>query len=564
MPPQQPQVDWSKAKPVAAPDVDWSKAAPVNASPESHPPGYETMRDIVQGIPHALVGAGKGLHHTISSADEFMRAHAPAFMTNEWFGFGKPTNIAKEREYEKPEGTAQNIGYGGEQAAEFLAPGGLEEKGAVKLAELAPKLGKVAKPLARMITSGIGSGAVNTAQGGSPTTGALLGAGGTGAGELLHAAAPTLTGIAQGLKPEAFGKTGKAILNETSGVLPGSIRKSARGVLDKLNPELDAAARAASVRPNPVKALLPAPAKEIPLGDPFIRDTPGELIPAAPLPRANIVGGSSPRVAAQLGSTEATIPPRLTRDDAFMHSGVRPPIELPTSGPGVLIRPFEAPTNAAGIPPTIPNANISLAKPRSVANEALVKAGGGTAENPFGENERKMYKGVGKMAKMLETDVRGEPIPENITPFQALQLKRGIGKAQPKGSWSPESANAFKGPRTTIYKALNDEFENAVPEAAPLNRRISALIPATKPAANFLYGHALGPGAGAILGGLHGYRRAGLPGALEEGAGGAAAGLLVPGAMNTAARIGYSPALQRAMVPAAMGTILQADRKKKE
>jgi len=458
MPPQQPQVDWSKAKPIAAPDVDWSKAAPVNASPESHPPGYETMRDIVQGIPQALVGAGKGLHHTISSADEFMRAHAPAFMTNEWFGFGKPTDIAKEREYEKPEGTAQNIGYGGEQAAEFLAPGGLEEKGAAKLAELAPKLGKVAKPLARMITSGIGSGAVNTAQGGSPTTGALLGAGGTGAGELLHAAAPTLTGIAQGLKPEAFGKTGKAILNEPRGVMPGAIRKSARGIVNELTPELNAAA------------------------------------------------DSSP-------------------------------------------------------------AMIPMASAREAANEQI-----GTA---MGQNEPRLKAGTKKMARQLSTrtfepGIGAEgpsatlPIPDEVPAREYLELKRGIGKALPAGSWSPESTNAFKGPRNSIYGTMAKEFENAVPEAAPLNRRINALIPATEAPKNFLYSHPLGPGAGAILGGLHGYRRAGIPGAIEEGMGGAAAGLLVPAAMNTAARIGYSPALQRAMVPAATGAILQADRKKKE
>lgn len=355
-----------------------------------------------------------------------------------------------------PQGTAQKIGYGGEQVGEFLVPGSLEEKGATKLATLLPKLGRFAEPAAKVAAGALSSGAVNTAQGGSPVAGALMGGGGKAVGLGLKAVAPTLTGIAQGLKPEDYGKTGSAILNGTRGILPGSIRSSARGVLDTLNPQLDAAAQAAT--------------------------TP-----------------------------------------------------------------------------------VPLAGPRQVAEELTNRA--------FGQNEPKMYKGVKRMANLVNQDLAGNPLPNEVTPYQALELKRGIGKAQPKGSWNPESSNAFKGPRTTLYNALNEEFLKAVPEAGPLNQRISALIPATERPKNFFFGHALGPGVGATLGGVGGYRRGVGPEGtdiatgLKEGAlgalGGAAAGYAVPAAMNTGARIAASPFLAP-LIRTGTGAVLQTDRKKKE
>jgi hypothetical protein len=386
-------------------------------------------------------------------------------MTNSNMGFGPPANLEHVKQMATPQGTAQKIGYGGEQIGEFLAPGGLEERGAAKLATLAPKLGKYAAPLAHVLTSAISSGGVNAAQGGSPVTGALMGAGGQVLGQGLKAAAPTLTGIAQGLKAP-FGKTGTAILDETKGVLPGSVRNSARGVLDTLNPALNDAA-----------------------------DKSTAMIPMQPAREA---------ASAEIGNAQTQNNPRLTKGIKRM-------------GNQLMTRDFEPGLGAEG-----PSARM--------------------------------------------------PIPDEIPARDYLELKRGIGKALPAGSWSPESSNAFKGPRNAIYGQMGKDFEQAVPEAAPLNQRISALIPATEKPKNFFFGHALGPGVGATLGGVGGYRRGIGPegtdigNGLKEGAlgalGGAAAGYAVPAAMNAAARMFWSPALGRYVLPAAEGAILQGTRNK--
>ena len=364
-------------------------------------------------------------------------------------------------------GTAGAIGKGAEQAAEFAIPGEAEEAAAAKLARVAPWAGKAAAPLAKAITSGVGSGAVNTLQGGSPVAGAAMGAGGSLVGSGLNAAAPTLTGIAQGLDAP-YGKTGKAILTETKGVFPGQIRNSARNVLDELNPQLNEAA-----------------------------DKSTALIPMQPARDA---------ASAEIGTAQTQNNPRLVKGIKRM-------------GNQLMARDFEPGLGAEG-----PSARL--------------------------------------------------PIPDQVPARDYLELKRGIGKALPAGSWSPESSNAFKGPRNAIYGRMAKDFETAVPEAGPLNKRISALIPATEKPNNFFFGHALGPGVGATLGGVGGYRRGVGPegtdiaNGLKEGAlgalGGAAAGYAVPSAMNAAARLSYSPALQRVVIPAATGAVLQADRKKKE
>ncbi len=263
-----------------------------------------------------------------------------------------------------------------------------------------------------------------------------------------------------------FGKTGTAILDETKGVLPGSVRNSARGVLDTLNPALNDAA-----------------------------DKSTAMIPMQPAREA---------ASAEIGNAQTQNNPRLTKGIKRM-------------GNQLMTRDFEPGLGAEG-----PSARM--------------------------------------------------PIPDEIPARDYLELKRGIGKALPAGSWSPESSNAFKGPRNAIYGQMGKDFEQAVPEAAPLNQRISALIPATEKPKNFFFGHALGPGVGATLGGVGGYRRGIGPegtdigNGLKEGAlgalGGAAAGYAVPAAMNAAARMFWSPALGRYVLPAAEGAILQGTRNK--
>lgn len=404
-----------------------------------------TAKDFGKGL---LEGAG----HTLNMGEDWAAQHLSPWFTTPIGQKPTPENsaasVARYKQLITPANTTQALGKNVEQIGEFLLPTGIEE-GAARLGGAA--LGKGGE-IAGHILGGAGHSAlINKAQGGSATEGALMGAGGSALGQGVRAVAPHAVELAQGIRGEG-GRAGKAILDETSGLLPGSIRNSARGVLSELNPRLNAAA-----------------------------DESTALLPMAPA--------------------------------------------------------------------------------RQVAGEQIAAA--------QGQNQPRLIKGVKKMANQLMereyTPILGAegpsatlPIPDEVPARDYLELRRGVGKALPSGSWSPESSNAFKAPRNAIYGTMTNQFHEAVPETAELDRRISSLIPATEEPSNFLYGHALGPVAGGILGGLHGYRSGGLPTALEEGAEGSLAGLVLPAGMNAGARIAASPLLPKLVVPAATGTLLQA------
>ena len=439
-------------------------------------PAPSTDQSLMQKVESGAEDLGKGVlegaGNTLNMGEDWAAKHLPPWFTTP---IGeKPTrensaaSVERYHQLITPANTTQAVGKGIEQAGEFLLPGGAEEKGAAKLAEFAPKLGRFAEPLARTLTSAVSSGAVNKVQGGDFGTGALMGGAGRVASEGLKMAAPTLTGIAQGLHPKDYGRTGTAILNETKGIAPGTIRNSANDVLSELNPQLNEAA-----------------------------DQSPALIPMAPA--------------------------------------------------------------------------------RKVAGEQITAA--------QGPNQPKLIKGVKRMAnQLMERDYEPAlgaegpsatlPIPEEVPARDYLELRRGIGKALPAGSWSPESSNAFKGPRNAIYGQMTNQFHEAVPETQELDRRISSLIPATEQPKNFFFGHALGPGVGATLAGVGGYRRGIGPegtdimGGLKEGTLGALsgglAGYAVPAAMNSAARIAWSPTGQRLIAPLVSGSILQTTRGKDE
>lgn len=141
-----------------------------------------------------------------------------------------------------PHGTAQKIGFGGEQAAEFLIPGAGEEKAGALAGKALPQLGRFAPVLGRLGAGALGTGAVNLAQGGSFGEGALLGAGTGAVGELGRAVAPALAESALGVtkRLRGFGKTpGEAALAEVRGIRPGTIAENARAALDDLTAQLE-------------------------------------------------------------------------------------------------------------------------------------------------------------------------------------------------------------------------------------------------------------------------------------------------------------------------------------
>lgn len=203
---------------------------------------------------------------------------------------------------------------------------------------------------------------------------------------------------------------------------------------------------------------------------------------------------------------------------------------------------------------------ISISGPREVGKRQVEKA--------LMDKAPKTVKGTKKLNDMLYFDNEGNEIPEHVTPREALGMKRRVGDAY---SWNPARKASLTAPRNAIYGSLNDVFENAVPEGKNLNRRITALIPATEPSKGG-FGHLWGPGAGAIFGGYYGARAGarnarasgteGLTGAIKGGlqgaAEGATAGTLLPAALNTGARAMYSRVLPKVIV----GTAAQATHRR--
>ena len=542
--------DWQAVEP-----SDWQEVTQTPAPSAPAPPQPSLLQRGLKMAGDVYTGATQGVESTLGGLGNLVTRP-----------FVSPEFAAGQKSYphavSTPQNTSQAIGKGIEQAGEFMLPGGAEEKGAAKLAEFAPKLA----PLFRAGTAAAGAAAVNTAQGGSPLTGALAGAGGSVIGQGLKAAAPIIaeTGLALPKAARAFGKTpGKALLEETKGIRPDTIAASARERMGQLTPELEQAADAASVQPNRARGLLTAPAQEIQTAGPvpFIRDAPGELIPAKPFPRGNIVGGGSPRVESQLGSTERTIPPRLTRDDLYMHSGIREPQPLPTSGPGVLIRP--APTGTGPIPSLLPNRTASLGPARSVIGNAMSSAESQNAEGLHGQLSQ-MQDFLGKRFGT------GEEIPSNVTPRELLDLKRGLSEEHLR--WNPETHNRALSVGRQAYGALDQELDRTVPEAAGLNQRLSSLIPVAQRAESVSRGapalqraaQRFGAHTGALtmggIGAAGGYKEGGLPGAIAGGLTGIVAPELVasPEGQIALARTLYK---MNGLTPL-VGAGLQADRKK--
>ncbi len=167
--------------------------------------------------------------------------------------------------------------------------------------------------------------------------------------------------------------------------------------------------------------------------------------------------------------------------------------------------------------------------------------------------------------------VSGEAIPESVTPSHLGRLQQGFSDEHLR--WNPDIHEQANAAGQRAYGAMTGELERTVPGTAPINRRISSLIPAVRaaestdrnaPMAQKIVGRFAAP-TGAMLSGLYGgeegYRHGGLPGAIAGAAGGIAAPLLVAtpeGQMVMARTLNHAPA----MTPAFTGALLQADRKK--
>lgn len=190
-------------------------------------------------------GVAKGALHTVSAADDWATAHLPSVMTTPIGQTPSHANSVAATQYAQnlstPMNTSQKVGKGIEQAAEFMIPGGAEDSigraiatkypslaatGAKLIASGSPELSAAGK----IVMQALSAGTVNAAQGGSFAGGAAGGAIGGAVGQTAKALAPTIAEIAMGSRAadRSLGKTpGIAILNETTGVNPGTIAQQA-------------------------------------------------------------------------------------------------------------------------------------------------------------------------------------------------------------------------------------------------------------------------------------------------------------------------------------------------
>lgn len=180
---------------------------------------------ILGGAADLGIGAARGVASTLGNIDA---------MANKIPGVGEflsPSDkVAKMQAHGVPQNTMQKIGKGAEQTAEFLVPGGAEES----------LLGKSAGLLARMAVKGAAAGAVNRAQGGTFTGGALAGGAGEAIGSGLKQLAPSMAEIALKVRgtDRGFGaEPGEAILKNTTGIKPSTVVASGKQSLQRLGGE---------------------------------------------------------------------------------------------------------------------------------------------------------------------------------------------------------------------------------------------------------------------------------------------------------------------------------------
>ena len=157
----------------------------------------------------------------------------------------------------RPTSPAQKLGYYGEQGAEFMIPGGAEEAALAHL-PAAVKAARFIRPISRAALQAVDAGTINKLHGDSFKEGAgasLIGTGiAEGARKIAPAVAESALGITRNMR--GFGKTpGLAALEETSGIRPISVARSAGKKISSLNQELETRiGNASALGPAPVSA----------------------------------------------------------------------------------------------------------------------------------------------------------------------------------------------------------------------------------------------------------------------------------------------------------------------
>ena len=273
-------------------------------------------------------------------------------------------------------------------------------------------------------------------------------------------------------------------------------------------------------RPMPLQLGSPRNvASEIPL-----IETPGSDPLMSPMafgaekfPQRNIIGGVGPQALRDLGSTATTIPSRLTRE-AFMSGSEHPELsgQLPVSqgilrrfeetvpgevsgmGPGQYIGEIPGDRGGMGQPQgvlrrlpdmsssTIPEGNPLFPRYPDLAPNNIASLKGargivsGAMDTATARNAEKEYNQLEPIRDFLARRFNtGEQIPEDITPRQLLDLKRGLG-ADHVHNWNPDVNKGVTDTSKQAYHSMAEELHRVVPGTAELDNTISNLIPVVR------------------------------------------------------------------------------------
>lgn len=582
-----PLFDMSKAVPIAG------YQGPVTSTGIAAPQGTGTLAEgwnsLKKSAGDLATGATQGAANTVGSSTAGIARIirkipflGPAIEPEE----GINSLEARTADAARPANTTQAVGKGAEQIGEFLLPGAGEEDAVGHALPWLSKLGRAAKPVARIGYQAGTQALINGAQGGSPTAGAITGAVGGGIGEGLRAMAPALAESALGItkRMRGYGKTpGLAALEDTAGITPGKVEASAQQRIGQLTQQVNDMADANSgyvPRQRPIAFLPPAPV-DIPLARGEPGEMPGGLLRALRpgIPESEF----SPEMRIARGDSGIS-PVRLTNaempGDPYRYYSTSGEGEIPgapqseagvlrTRDPNVANSVSQPGTTPYRLPALQPQTPVSLHPAIGVIDEEIARA---TAQNNGAAIEQ-----LGRVRDALTKSITtGEDIPAAQTPRGALDLKRGMRNQFVK-NWNPELMQGTKAVAARASGAIDTGLDSALgPEFADANQRISSLVPVAErseslerdpsliqKAGNRIAVHT-GALAGSGLGALAGYNRGGAGKGGAKGAiGGALAGFVLPEILSSPelrmleARGAFAPGVLLRLLG---GSALQFDR----
>jgi len=571
------------------------------AAPASDPHPYlHAAENAVKGaantISQGYVGALKGAGQTATGIGKLLLMGSGPSGIGQLAADEAVPNSGLHRIAQKlqPVGAPQKIGSAAENVAEtYLLPG-------VGEADLPLRLGAQAL---------MGAG-LSKAHGGSALAGAAGGGGAELIGSGVRALAPTIARSALGLRRADFAYHARpdlAALDYTTGITPGAVAKSARGVVNRESGVLNRLADDASgaqirsvpqplaLPPGPVEreavplhsaaSVVERPSILQPAARPIVRDgsfttSPATLnIPGATSGRlADFAGMRTPaenqavafldRLGAE-GENGVTYPQGKMPPEAVAHPLHEPLRTIRREEPaqGVWLRAPEgyvAPTQGGGGASFVatPKRTVSL---RPGLNEVDKMAATHAAQN----NETAL-RSLGRVRSQLTNRaLTGEAIPEEVTPREALDLKRGVRtqfakyRSEPQYDHSIASHAAKAASRALdpgLARALGPQYTAAndvIHSTLPIVERAESLGRGEGMLGRTLHRFAAHTGAltGAAIGAGYGGRREGLSGALKYGA----LGLLGPELLASpelgmaGARALYSPVTKRLLRGALVG-----------